>query len=195
MEIKRKLNQGKSYITYIPKIKSDLRFSQEDYKKIWDLKPSELGKIKLFGKLIDTPRWFQSYGNNYNFSGIDHDSEPVPEILQPLLHWVNQKEPDFEYNGILVNWYQDGSHYIGPHSDDEKDLVKDSPIYAFSFGTSRNFNIISKNKDIDEKYKFSLENNSLIVMGGECQKFYKHSISKSTRISDSRISVTIRAFN
>ena len=135
--------------------------------------------------MIETPRWIQSYGNNYNFSGMNHDSLPVPEILQPLLNWVNQKEPDFEYNGILVNWYQDGSHYIGPHSDDESTFIKDSPIYAFSFGTSRNFNIISKNKNIDEKYKFSLENNSLIVMGGECQKYYKHSISKSTRISDS----------
>lgn len=30
-------------------------------------------------------------------------------------------------NGVLLNWY-DPDDYIGPHSDDEKDLVKGHPI-------------------------------------------------------------------
>ena len=56
----------------------------------------------------------------------------------------------------------------------------------------------SKNVDIDETYKYKLLNNSLIEMGGECQKYYKHSISKITGEKASktkpRISITIRAF-
>ena len=69
-------------------------------------------------------------------------------------------------------------------------LVKNSPIYCFSFGQERNFVVDNK----EERYVYTLLNNSLIVMGGECQKYYKHSIPKRLRIKDSRISITIRAF-
>lgn len=196
MEINKKLNKGNSYIKYIPKISKELIIDYNKYNQLWDMKPNELGKIKLFGKEINTPRWLQNYGHDYKFSGSNHGSLPIPEILQPLIDWVNNREHEFDYNGILVNWYQDGSHYIGKHSDDESSLVKNSPIYAFSFGTDRDFNIESKpnNNDTKEKHKFKLRDNSLIIMGGECQKYYLHSISKSKKILDSRISVTIRAF-
>lgn len=186
------LNQDDSFIKYLQQIPEDIVLSKNKYKELWDIHPEEFGQIKLFNKLINTPRWFQNYGHSYNFSNLDHKAIPIPEILQPFLDYVNKCEPNIEYNGILVNWYQDGNHYIGKHSDDESSLVPNSPIYCFSFGEERNFVLESK---IDsEKYKFKLKNNSLIIMGGKCQKFYKHSIPKSKKINSSRISVTIRAF-
>ena len=44
-------------------------------------------------------------------------------------------------NGVLVNWYQDGEHYIGWHSDDVSQLDQDAPIYTISLGATRTFKI------------------------------------------------------
>lgn len=188
----KKLKNGDSYIKYYSRIPKKLILNKESYQELWNIKPDNFGKIKIFGKETNTPRWFQNYGHSYNFSNLDHESKEIPTILRPYLEWVNEQEKEFNYNGILVNWYQDGSHYIGKHSDDEKDLVKNSPIYGFSFGESRPFHIHSKLGE--EKYKFNLLDNSLIIMGGECQKYYTHSINKSKKKLNSRISITIRAF-
>ena len=197
MNTKISLATGNCYIEYFQLIDENLRINSQQFQELWDLHPSEFGKIRIFGKTINTPRYFQNYGHAYNFSGKNHSSIPVPEILQPFLDWVNLREPDYNFNGILVNWYQDGSHYIGFHSDDEKSLVKNSPIYCFSLGQERNFVVQSKSNKEDKRI-FVLQNNSLIIMGGECQRFYKHSIpkvsGKNCSKMKSRISITIRAF-
>ena len=188
----KKLSEGNSYIKYRTILPDNLKISKTKYEELWNMHPENFGQIKIFNKLINTPRWFQNYGHNYNFSNMDHSCQEIPEILQPFINFVNKSEPTINYNGILVNWYENGSHYIGKHSDDEKDLIPISPIYCFSFGSERNFIIESKSNK-DNKYKYKLLNNSLIVMGGDCQKYYKHSIPKS-KTNDSRISITIRAF-
>jgi alkylated DNA repair dioxygenase AlkB len=40
-----------------------------------------------------------------------------------------------------------------------------------------------------------LENNSVLVMGGTCQKTHKHGITKKPTIKNYRISLTFRVFN
>jgi len=188
----KKLKMGDTYIKFYQQIPvKKLRITPEVYKTIWDLHPLEYPKIKMFKKEINTPRWFQNYGHVYNFSNINHSALSIPEILQPYLDYVNMREPDYDFNGILLNWYQDGSHYIGRHSDNEKELVKGAPVYCFSFGQERRFII---DRLPEEKYEYTLPNNSLIIMGGECQKYYKHHIPKTKKECTSRISFTIRAF-
>lgn len=188
----KKLKTGDTYIKYYQQIPvKKLRLSTDSYKLLWDLHPEEYPKIKIFNRDINTPRWFQNYGHTYRFSNTNHYALPVPEMLQPYLDYVNIREPKFNYNGILINWYKDGGHYIGRHRDNERDLISDAPIYCFSFGQERRFII---DRPPDEKYEYRLPNNSLIIMGGECQKYYKHSIPKTNKECTSRISITIRAF-
>jgi alkylated DNA repair dioxygenase AlkB len=182
--------------TYINQttLDSSLKLSKKKYEELWSLHPEERPTIFIFGKHIKTPRWFQNYGHEYKFSGNNNQVLEIPEILQYYLDYVNSQEPTYNYNGILVNWYQDGSHYIGKHSDDEKDLIKNSPIYCFSFGSERKFIVESKSKTNKKKHTFTLDNNSLTIMGGECQKYYTHAIPKTKKPLGSRISITIRAF-
>jgi len=191
------LKEGNSFLEYHQNIENSIRFSKSYFESLWNLHPENYGKIKLYGKEINTPRYFQNYGDGiYKFSNITHESEPLPDILKPLLDWTNSNE-SLKYNGILVNWYEDGSNYIGLHSDDEKSLIQNSTIYCFSFGEERNF-IVQSKADSKDKKKFILKNNSLIKMGGECQQYYKHSIPKingqKAKSMGRRISVTIRSF-
>ena len=192
-----KLKEGNCFLEYYQQIDSNIRFSKSDFEKIWKLHPKEYGKIKLYGKEINTPRYFQNFGEGiYKFSNVTHESLPIPEILVPLIDWVNNLE-ELHYNGILVNWYENCKNYISFHSDDERSLIKNSKIYCFSIGADRDFVVQSK-IDKSDKYKFKLSNNSLVKMCGECQTYYKHSIpkisGKKAETIGRRISITIRAF-
>ena len=60
-----------------------------------------------------------------------HESSTItPKIFLDLLKTCQQKiTPNL--NGILVNWYNP-QDYIGFHSDDEKNLIRDEPIITLT---------------------------------------------------------------
>ncbi len=183
---------NKSWIT-IDTIPKDLTYNFDD---LWNLHPEEYGKIKFMGETISTPRYQQQYGKSYWFSGMKHEALPVPEILKPFLEWVNTLNYG-DFDGSLLNWYKNGAHYIGKHSDDESNLVKGSAIIAISLGESRKFRIRCKKTDkiIQD---INLFDRSYIVMGGQMQKNYTHEIvkinGKKGENTGKRISLTFRQF-
>jgi alkylated DNA repair dioxygenase AlkB len=198
MATKIKLEQGDSYVITNNDIKDHLKLDKDGFQELWKLCPEVRPQIKIFGKMTEVPRYYQSYGKDYKFSGVVSSSLDVPPILQKYIDYANSQNPNYNFNGILVNWYPDGNSYIGFHSDDETQLVKESPIYCFSFGQKRRF-ILQEKKGEKKRKDFVVENNSYIVMGGQCQKYYKHSIPKITKKAElescqPRISITLRCF-
>lgn len=124
-----------------------------------------------------------------------HPALPYPHpFIKKLLAWCQEKQPSL--NGALINWYADGAHSISPHSDDESTLVPGSSIYSFSFGAEREFVLEPKSKDNKsmKKEKIVMKNNTLLVMGGKCQKTHKHSVPKDKECKRPRINVTFRSF-
>lgn len=96
---------------------------------------------------------------------------------------------------MLINWYDDGNHYIGKHSDDEKQIVPGSNIYSFSFGSSnRIFRIRDKYNKLRPFIDLEMPHGTLIIMGGDMQKGYTHEVPKSKKVKDRRINVTFRRF-
>ena len=53
---------------------------------------------------------------------------------------------------------------------------------------------VSVEKATKKKQTFLLENNSVFVMGGTCQKTHKHGLPKRKKVKDYRISLTFREF-
>lgn len=169
---------------------------QVDFNELWNSHPDEFGTVFIHGKLINTPRWQQSYGNSYIFSGIKHEALPFNSILQELLEWANATEYG-PFNQAVVNWYQDGSHYIGAHRDNESQMTKDSPVLAISFGETRTFRI-REHKTKEKVLDIPLENRAVVVMGGATNSDFTHEIvkvngKKGTNLG-ARISVTFRNF-
>lgn len=190
------LPDGKSWVDVMSELPDSLKMSQETFEKIWDMHPTSYKTSKIMGKTIPNPRWEQPYGHSYKYGGIDHDALPLEDpYLILLLEWA-KKDSGLEYQGILINWYEDGQHYIGYHADNEKELVPNSPIYSFTYGQERDFYIKSK-KDKAYLEKIWMKNGSLIIMGGEMQKHYKHSVPKRAhnKCPEKRINITIRLFN
>ena len=166
------LPDKKSSYTHFPTLPEDIAVSSTLFEELWSIHPESYGKIKIMGKEINTPRWQESFGKDYHYSGINHTARPVSThpYLSLLLEWVRNHSKK-NYEQILINWYKDGNHYIGWHSDDEKQLVKNSSIYSFSFGQARDFDIKSKpSSGFKFQDRVKLENNSMIIMEGEFQK-------------------------
>lgn len=183
-----------TWIKYYQKIPCEIQLYSKRFDELWDMHPANKGKVIIYGKEYETPRWQQSYGQSYQFSGTVNKAIEIPDIIQEYIDWSNKYDNESgKFNMALVNWYKDGNHHIGYHSDDEKQLIPNSSIYCFSFGAERDFFL--KNKVTKKRTTIKLHNNSLVIMGGTCQKTHKHSIPKRTKLKKKRISITLRKFN
>ena len=194
------LPHGNSWIIIIPKIDSRIEMSEEEYQELWSMRPQKRAHGKIFGKEIDFPRWHATFGQTYKFKGMEEDAiEITHPYLKKIMKWVRGHSEILygerqNYRQLLVNWYGNGDDYIGAHTDAEPMLKENSAIYSFSFGQERDFVIKSKDKTYRKVIK--MLHNSVIIMGGEMQKYYKHSVPKRTTktCNKSRINMTMRLF-
>lgn len=180
--------------SWIKIINNYINLSSNEFEELWDLRPNEPSHVILFNKKMEIPRLQKLYGTKpYNFSGVSVQPESIENpILINILQKINNMDPDIEYNAIFINWYRNGNDYIGYHSDDEKDLTKNAPIYSISLGETRKFKV--KNKINNKITDIEMNNGTLIIMGGEIQKEFKHSVPKTKKNNGRRINLTIRSF-
>ncbi len=178
------------------------------FEQLWNMHPKEYDDIIMMGKPIKTPRWTQSYGQAYKFSGTYHEALPIPKIIQHYLNYANKTDYSapfpVSFNMALLNWYENGKHYIGPHSDDEKQMAKsntgETVVFSISFGETRKFKLTPKKNTPDgTKLDINLYSGTVVVMGGLTQHTHKHSIpkvnNKQAEIMDRRINLTFRTFS
>ena len=148
--------------------------------------------VKVFNKICHQNRsvgFFSNQSVGYQYSGQIMNSQPLTDNLNNLLQDTN-KLFQSNYNGILVNKYNDGKDYIGPHSDDESALDK-SGVVAISFGESRKFRIRNK-KDKKIVMDIPTKEGVYLQMGGAFQKEFTHEIPKQLKIKNTRYSFTFR---
>lgn len=176
------------------------------FEEFWSFKPEKLGKISLG----TVPRYQQSYGKKYRFSGMDHEAKPNPDIVQKYLDWANRTSYAKLYNTkgfnqSFVNWYVTGDHYIGPHSDDESQIKVsadgETVILSLNFQegpVNRIFRIKPKGKGLGkERIDIDMPNGLVLVMGGKMQKTHTHQVPKPTKSRKHvgrRVNLTFRQF-
>lgn len=173
----------------------------QKFEELWNEHPSDFGEVIVWGKKLKTPRYQQSYIRNYNFSGIDHSALPLPSIFQPYLERANLESKRLNhspYNQVLINWYENGLHYIGKHRDDEVGLNPKGTIFSLSLGAERKFRIRSYNTSKIVK-DLMVTDGTIVIMGGDMQKEFTHEIVKISGNKGSkvgkRINITCRVFN
>ena len=98
--------------------------------------------------------------------------------------------PDFTYNSILITRYNDGSDFIGFHSDNELEIVPKSKILTLSFGGTRVIEFKSNTNSMHNQTTF-VRHGDAFVMSQESQNLFKHSIPADNSI-EPRISITFR---
>lgn len=156
--------------------------------------------VSIGGRSIASPRWNFYMGDSgalsFRYTGFTRlPSEWTPNVeklrneMQDVVRKIRPDHPLI--NAVLGNRYDDGKHYIGFHQDDERDLQKDAFIVSVSLGATRDF--IFKSVHTNKKIVIPLERGSVICMGGETQKNWKHGVPKRLRVSEPRINLTFRS--
>ena len=158
--------------------------------------PSDYGKVTLWGKTSDTPRYVQSYGSDYTYTGMNHQGIAIPPSLFQLKEWLENRYGSFQQ--VLLNWYENGHKYIGSHADNEPQIKKRSPIVSITLGATRKFRI-RKNKTKEIVYDLDIPDRTIVVMCGKFQEELKHEIvkvngEKGEQVGP-RINITMRQFN
>lgn len=146
----------------------------------------------IAGRKVNLPRltfWSGQAGLVYKYSGITNISRGWHPALKELAERISHETGEV-FNSVLCNYYRTGKDYIGWHSDNERELGDNPMIATVSLGESRRF--LLKNKESGVKKEALLEEGSLLLMQGELQKNWLHSIAKTEKNIQGRISLTFR---
>jgi len=95
------------------------------------------------------------------------------------------------FNSVLLNWYRDGQDSLSWHADNEKELGINPVIASASFGETRDF-LVRRNDNPSVRLTLPLKHGTLLVMQGELQHYWQHSIPKRRKVSGFRFNLTFR---
>lgn len=149
--------------------------------------------IKMYGKEHLLPRVSAWYGDSdcpYAYSGIALTPHAWTDELIALRDEL-AKICKREFNSVLLNWYRSGADHISWHTDDEPELGKNPMIASINFGESRRF-LLRMKDNYNIKLEIPLHHGSVLVMAGELQHHWQHSVPKQAKIKSSRINLTFR---
>ncbi|MCX2838216.1 alpha-ketoglutarate-dependent dioxygenase AlkB [Salinimicrobium sp. MT39] len=182
-------SDGKSY--YFGKILNESE-EQRFFNNLLDEVAWQHDEVMIFGKKIVTARKTAWYGDRefeYTYSKMTKKAKLwIPELLE--LRKRVEEVTGLEFNSCLLNLYHSGEEGMSWHSDAEAELGKQPAIASVSLGVERRF--VFKHKTSAEKIELQLEPGSLLLMTGDTQKNWLHSLPKSKRIKEPRINLTFR---
>lgn len=158
----------------------------------------------MYGRPVNMPRnlgFFCAPGVSYGyfFSRQLAAAKPITVELATLLELVNRLFGT-EYNGALVNEYEDGDSSIADHRDDELGLDNARGVLSISFGAERKFQIKHWNPATNapfpkkEKPWCEVPTKScyaLLMAGEDFQRVFSHGIPKQKGVGR-RVSITWR---
>ena len=160
---------------------------------IWETIQWKQDVLKMYGNEYPLPRltaWYGDQGKTYTYSGIK--SQPQPWNT-PLL-WLKQQIEMISqttFNSVLLNWYRNGQDHLAWHDDAEPELGAMPTIGSLNFGESRRF-LLRRKADHSDKIEFTLGHGDLLIMSGDLQQYWQHSVPKQTKVNKTRVNLTFR---
>lgn len=154
--------------------------------------PWQAASIRLYGREVMIPRrqvWMGEPHCRYRYSGTDFLPEPWHPAVKALALQLSQalQQP---FNCVLLNQYAGGQDHMGWHADDEPELGMTPQIASLSLGQCRRFDL--QHRQLDCQLQLQLLHGSLLLMAGNCQRFWVHRIPKQARATGERINLTFR---
>ena len=181
--------QGRVY--YFGKIFSSPEAAQY-FQQLMEKAHWQHDEVFIYGRRIVTRRktaWYGEEEFEYTYSKMTKKAKLwIPELL-PVKHVVEQVTGQ-DFNSCLLNLYQSGEDGMSWHSDAEAELGREPVIASVSFGAQRKF--VLKHKASAEKVEVQLEPGSLLLMAGETQHYWVHSLPKTKKVKEPRINLTFR---
>jgi alkylated DNA repair dioxygenase AlkB len=146
--------------------------------------------VTVYGRQYPTPRLTAWFGDGtYSYSGVTHPPTPFPESLAAIRDRLAD-EIGTRFNSCLANLYRDGRDSMGGHADDEPELGPQPTIASVSLGARRRF--VMTDVESDRRFGWDLGAGDLLVMSGESQSAYRHSVPKTAARVGQRLNLTFR---
>ena len=173
-------------------------FSRADsdslFQELLETTPWQEDEVVLFGQrriLSRKVAWMADEGFTYSYSGTSKSATPWTSAVM-LVKELVERQTAQRFNSCLLNLYHNGSEGMGWHSDDEKTLGRNPVIASVSFGAERIFKL--KHRESKEVVSLLLEHGSLLIMKGETQHYWVHTMPKTKKITTPRVNLTFRQF-
>lgn len=154
--------------------------------------PWRQAEISLFGRKVLTPRlscWMGDAEAVYRYSNTTFAPEPWLDCILALKHQL-EAVTGSPFNSVLLNYYRSGQDAMGWHSDDEPELGAQPVIASISLGGVRRF--LLRKKSGGTSSAIELAHGSLLLMQGDTQEKYQHSLPRSAKAVAARINLTFR---
>lgn len=146
--------------------------------------------VTVYGRQHPTPRLSAWFGDRaYSYSGFTHRPAPFPAPVADIGQRL-RAELGVAFNSCLAQLYRDGSDSMGAHSDDEWELGRRPVIASVSLGAPRRFVMV--NPVTKQRHQWMLGGGDLLVMSGDSQQTYRHSLPKTARAVGPRLNLTFR---
>lgn len=126
----------------------------------------------------------------YRYSGTVFTPKPWIAPVTLLKRAVEVRSGQ-TFNSVLLNYYRNGRDAMGWHSDDEPELGPQPVIASISLGGARRFLLREKRKGA-RSFGLSLAHGSLLLMHGDLQQRFQHSLPRTLKSVDERINLTFR---
>lgn len=141
----------------------------------------------FFIRLRDAVPWIaMEWRKGVNLPRLIYKSSPDDENPQVINELVQIFEDVFEtkVRGIFANYYRDQSDYCPFHQD-----TYGNHVTTFSFGGERRF--VTRTKDTKQTTNYILKGGDIFYFSPKFNEENQHSIPKSTKHADPRISVVL----
>jgi alkylated DNA repair dioxygenase AlkB len=139
--------------------------------------------VHIYDRVLPEPRLTAGWST-------DADAETLPPMLREMAGTLSQRYP-VEFDRIWVNLYRDGFDSVAWHGDRNR-LVMTRPMVAtVSLGARRKF-LLRRRGESRTLHRLEPGHGDLVVMGGECQAEWEHTVPKTKKQVGARMSVTIR---
>jgi alkylated DNA repair dioxygenase AlkB len=114
----------------------------------------------------------------------------LTDAPQPILHIAADtlsKHYSVPYDGVWINFYRDHRDSTGWHGDWTTCKRDECTVPVLSLGATRRF--LLKPRSGGRSLALTPASGDLIVMGGRCQRDWRHCVPKQTAPAGTRISV------
>jgi alkylated DNA repair dioxygenase AlkB len=158
------------------------------------------GSDEVFGLLADQAHWQQRTVHMYDKKVLeprltagwstDAADTDAPPVLCDMAGALSARY-GVGFDRIWVNLYRDGADSVAWHGDRNR-LVMTKPLVAtVSLGSRRRF-LLRPRGTSKAVHRLEPGHGDLVVMGGECQAEWEHTVPKTRQRVGARMSVTIR---
>lgn len=175
-------------------ISSSVQPTKDELEQLINDRPKEKVTGNIYGHEFEFPRYIQTFDIDYKFSGKLHTSEKIEDnsIPSKLLNYTKLIMNNDKYNGVMAEYYMNGSDKLNKHSDSRIKVSNGTYTIWFWFGATRFLRIYGKNSK--ELHSIKLECNTMIVFPNDMQTNYKHQIPESSE-DKSSVCISVRAFD